>query len=401
VPQVSAQTGEEPYAPCLDLVPIGALPPAAPIVCAPQPLPTGRGTMQVGENAWLDDWQHGLSNADIGPGYVVFQNHNGTGAQDIPLLPSGAGFWIESGMHFRHADHWMTDVVAETESYGGHMLRPAKAFRFQDDKLVVEMDVAAGIEEYHGNAWAEMVVSTLDQPTLPTDTDTNGMHMFRGGWVAACKLTSGGHTFCGVVTPDGKHWTVSPQEDGSEAAHRIGAGWPSPAFRICQGTDPDANCRDRFRMEIERDRFALYVNGDLAMERSGFPAHLQLPREFLDAPVYPYAVSWVWKIDRNRPVARFHWDRFAVNPASIGTPPPPPPPPPVPTPTPPPPPTQVPTTAVPPTSVPPTSVPTQVPPTVVPPTPAPTPASAPGNNGNGKGKDNAPGQQKEKGPKGR
>src|SRR5688572_30114812 len=69
--------------------PLGALPPAKPIWCAPAS--DGPTTFVDGNNTWLDEFDHGLSNAGIGAGYQVFDH---------------AGASIDQSQHFRHNNHW-------------------------------------------------------------------------------------------------------------------------------------------------------------------------------------------------------------------------------------------------------------------------------------------------------
>src|SRR5690242_19578587 len=56
--------------PWATITPSGALPPAVPVWCAP--LATGDSTLVDDANSWLDDFNHGLSNAEMGEGYRVF-----------------------------------------------------------------------------------------------------------------------------------------------------------------------------------------------------------------------------------------------------------------------------------------------------------------------------------------
>jgi hypothetical protein len=74
----------------------------------------------------------------------------------------------------------------------------------------------------------------------------------------------------------------------------------------------DLACRDRFRLELAKDRVRIFVNGGLYFEQSGIDARHQLPDEFLRSDLYVYFTSWV-----NRPLAaayRCHWGRLAINP---------------------------------------------------------------------------------------
>src|SRR3712207_7201487 len=49
------------------------------------------------------------------------------------------------------------------------------------------------------------------------------------------------------------------------------------AFRRCVGTDPDLNCRDRFRWELTKTSFTIYVNGVKYLEWADMPPDKQLP----------------------------------------------------------------------------------------------------------------------------
>src|SRR5581483_181436 len=123
--------------------PLGALPPAVPVWCAGS-LAAGPGTAIRGKNSWVDDFDHGLSNAEVGPDYKVFG-------------PLGS---LNQAKVFRHNSHWMVDIngVDGTPgdgpwNVGGVTMRPDQSFRFVDGRLVIEADVAAGIAGYGGSAW--------------------------------------------------------------------------------------------------------------------------------------------------------------------------------------------------------------------------------------------------------
>lgn len=81
---------------------------------------------------------------------------------------------------------------------------------------------------------------------------------------------------------------------------------------MCAPSDPDTNCRDRFRVEIARDAVRLFVNGTLYMAHAGLPAAKQLPHELLEGDLYVYFASWVYL--GKAETERFHWGRIAINP---------------------------------------------------------------------------------------
>jgi hypothetical protein len=85
---------------------------------------------------------------------------------------------------------------------------------------------------------------------------------------------------------------------------------------VCHGTDPDTNCRDRFRLELTRDSLTLHVNGVNYFAATQLPAGKTMDAR-INTDVYAYFGSWIYRPSAD--TVRFHWDRVAVNP---GTPPP-------------------------------------------------------------------------------
>jgi hypothetical protein len=295
--------------------PLGALPPAIPIWCFDPP-ETGPATIVNGPNSWLDDFDHHLSNADLGPGYRIFET---------PVPGQG----VILGQHFRHNEHWMVDLHTRDTPGGpthggGVLMRPDRSFRAVNGRLVIEADVAAGIQEYQTLVWPELIITTA--PTLTGVSDfgyANGQ--FEGHWTVACRLHASQRIpICPMRNTNSRVWEVAYWQ--GEGAQIFGGG-PFPAggpldraWRVCQGTDPDLNCRDRFRMEITQSSLLLYVNGVRYFEASNFPADKQMA-PLVNSDVYVYFASWFTSSDAD--TIRFHWDHLAVNPTSSPTPPPP------------------------------------------------------------------------------
>jgi hypothetical protein len=303
--------------------PIGALPPAMPMFC--DHLVRGvRGTFINRRNRWIDDFQHNASMAELGPGYVRFEKSS---------LQSG-----RSGT-FRHNNHWMADVLAPGGQVGGSQMRPARSFRFRNGKLVVVTDVAAGIRDYNGFAWPEITVTTASSPASrrygPTPARSIGDDLYAygqfGGYDSIGIRLTGARPIVAYYDntergfPCGRVFELSWFQDGSDdpgpanpcphpRQFRIWGGgeWAAPgAVRFCRGTDPDINCRDRFRWVLTKTRITLYANGRKLMQHTALPGY-GLPARFLRSPVYVYFNDWVYQ-GPNR-VVRFHWDRVAVNP---------------------------------------------------------------------------------------
>ncbi|MGH2627289.1 MAG: hypothetical protein ACRDHY_11635 [Anaerolineales bacterium] len=280
---------------CNAAVPLGALPPAVPAWCN-LPLKQGAPTFASTGNSWLDDFDHGLANAELGAGYRAFDRQ---------------GASVQDSIHFRHNNHWMVDVRAGEEDLGGASMRPDRSFRFADGMLVVEADVAAGVAGYAGNAWAEIGISTAAAPTGTIVDPLYAYGIFGGEYSLGCRLQPSREPICALYAPDGTRvWEVSFFQ---HEAPTVFGGGPfddlARAWRICDGTDPDLECRDRFRLELTRSSIVLYVRGVRYFEQSG--ADL-LPRELVDGDVYVYFSDWVYRPSAN--ITRFHWDRLAVNP---------------------------------------------------------------------------------------
>jgi hypothetical protein len=297
--------------------PIGALPPAMPMLC--DMLVTGvASTFVNGANSWVDNFDHGASMAEMGPGYLAFERSSGA---------------VRTG-HFRHNNHWMVDVYAPGK-VGGAQMRPDRSFRFQAGKLVVEAAVAAGIDEYF-DMWPEITVTTASSPAAsslgrvgPTPARSIGDNLYAygqfGGYDAlGIRLTGNRPTVAYYDNTErgfscGRLFELSWFQDGSGSCGSPrqfniwgGGEWAAPgALRHCNGTDPDINCRDLFRWELTKTSITPYVNGQKYMEHTALPG-FGLPDRFVNADLYVYFSDWVYQAPDH--VVRYHWDRVAINP---------------------------------------------------------------------------------------
>jgi hypothetical protein len=304
-----------------DTTPVGALPPALPMMC--DHLVAGvPPTFVNGTNSWVDDFNHGASMADIGPGYKHFENAS---------LPDNG-----KTATFRHNNHWMADVWAPNGGVGGSYLRPDRSFRFQNGKLIVETDVAAGIKDYQGFAWPEITVSTSSSPEGENYGPTPGRSIgddlyaygrFGGYDTIGIRLTADARPIMAYYDntergfPCGRVWELSWFQDGTgqcnpdqNATVWGGGEWAAPgAVRNCQGTDPDVNCRDRFRWELSQDVITLYANGRKLMEHTATAGHHLVPDAMLNGDNYVYMADSVYQPPAGK-VVRFHWDTLKINP---------------------------------------------------------------------------------------
>jgi hypothetical protein len=292
--------------------PVGALPPAIPIFCETA-IGTALSTSQTGPDSWRDDFGFGTKIVSLGDGYTVFDNLSGQ--------------YIHS-QHWRQNKHWMVDVFGTPSDVGGAMMRPNRSFTFQNGKLVIEAQVAAGIEAYGGDAWPEIVVSTSPQPGKVVDGGLYAYGAFGGYWTTGCRLQSSRVPICALfdntgrtVFTGGRRFELSffQESEGPGAFHSGGGPYTAAtnaAWRTCDGTNPDVNCRDMFRWELTRDRLTLFVNGVQYMQHYlGSSPEFQLPDAIVNGPVYVYFAERVYQ-PRNV-VTRFHWQHLAVNPAEL------------------------------------------------------------------------------------
>ncbi|HLG12620.1 MAG TPA: hypothetical protein VI876_12755, partial [Dehalococcoidia bacterium] len=269
---------------------------------------TGATTFTQGTNSWLDDFNHHLSLADLGAGYRTF------------TFGSAQQVW------WRHADHWMHDVRGRQQ--GGGSMRPDKSFQFVNGKLVVEFDMAAGINAYGGESWPEITITTAAQPTGDIVDPLYHYGRFGGQWTFGCRLQSDRVPVCALfdasgrdVFSGGRIWEVTWfLQEGSTHFGGYPSGNLANAWRSCGNVDPDTNCRDRFRLELSQTGMVLYVNGVRYFEDSGWTGNSRLPDSFVNGNVYVYFADWQYIVSSNEAV-RYHWDRISINPGAPGTPP--------------------------------------------------------------------------------
>ena len=292
--------------------------PLAPIWCFNlNQEPTTRVT---GANDWVDNFRTNIQMGRLNDGdmdYRIFDNyHHDSGAHHT--------------QHFINNFHWMTDTAGSTDNGDG--LRPNRSFAFENGKLVVEADIAAGEADYGNVVWPEMTVSMAPQPTGDIVDSLYAYGAFGGYWTVGCRLTPGGVTTCAVQSDS--HDITTRDENPSNCF----AGAPSRVMEIsdfqhcgttyqggsrsgdnaefwrrCDANQMDMYCKDRIRMELTQSSLTLYVNGHLYFQDADWPADRQLPDSMVNGgQVYAYFSDW-----RARPTApayRFHWGRLAVNP---------------------------------------------------------------------------------------
>lgn len=291
--------------------PSGEPEPLSPVWCyALGPMPI---TRQSGPNSWLDEFDTKINMGrlqDRDMNYRLFGNveHHGSRTSAV----------------FINNDHWMVDTA--DGSNGGVLLRPDRSFRFDQERMIIEADVAAAIPEYGDSASVEMIVTTAPEPTGKVVDLQYGYGAFGGHWTFGCRFQADRQMTCSLFNSSGspgdpgvfgnelgRVWQMLPFQDVGRVNNggRFDPGLEQ-SFRICGMNQLDLLCRDRFRLELVKDSVKIFVNGRLYFEQSGIDPRYQIPDEFLSSNVYVYFSSWV-----NRPLEsayRFHWDRLAINP---------------------------------------------------------------------------------------
>lgn len=328
--------------------------PRVSIWCYNQP-PAIPPTAAIGSNDWVDDFDNNgqsiLQFNDHDMGYRVFDVFNG------PTNGFARGYFV-------NVNHWMIDFadISPDHLSGGVLVSPDKSFRFENGKLVVEADAAAGSDGMGGaNLFYEIDLSPAAAPTGSTVDGLYGYGAF--GYVGGmgCRLErndQGGNFVCAMYDNSGRATDgrcVGPQVcSGGEAPGSFGQSgrrwetqgvgtartassvqggypeWPIPGtnmrlsdvWRQCATNELDLHCRDRFRMEVTKDSIHLFVNGYQAMLIDGLFARNpdtgldnRIPDSWLTG-VRPYFTSWI-NGGQHYPT-RWHWDRIAVNPHKAG-----------------------------------------------------------------------------------
>ena len=307
--------------------------------------PAGGPTRILTEHGWLDAWDNDdvalqtLNDGDYG--YRVFEN-----------FIAAPGRFMSRG--FINSDHWMIDLVdlSPDRLSGGVLVSPDRTFLFVDGKLVAEFDAAATSGMSGANRFYEIDVSPALEPTDRTVDALYGYGAF--GYVGAvgCRLESGRNFVCamyddsgratdgrcvgpevcrdgGAVGSDsqpGRVWET--QGTGNALVGQVIGGypqWPIPGtnmrvqdvWRSCAANEHDLHCRDRFRMEVSRDRVDLYVNGYEAMHMLLTATNPEgrdsrIPESWFDSGVRVYLTSWV-NGGQHTPT-RWHWNEVRINP---------------------------------------------------------------------------------------
>jgi len=239
-------------------------------------------------------------------------------------------------------DHWIVD---ESQPFGGMaMLSPDRTFQFENGKLIVEGDVSAGELAYGGTFWEEFVVTTASAPDqFPADAPEQQyayghFHRFptfgcrfqpsaentcAGFLGAQVDYPANGLPFiptfdkppCFSLTSD-RLWELSFFQDCGDnfgGVHFGGFSDPSRSvWRACTDNQDYDPCLDRFRMELTKTGFVLYINAIRYFEDSGWDSLHSLPDSLIGGNVYVYFADV--GVSRSDAPVRFHWERLAVNP---------------------------------------------------------------------------------------
>ncbi|HEY3058138.1 MAG TPA: hypothetical protein VGL99_04095 [Chloroflexota bacterium] len=316
------------------------------IWCYPQPaaIPPTRSN---GSNEWVDTF---TNNA---PSILQFNDHD-MAYRVFDVFYGSQGSFARG--YFVNVDHWMIDL-ADVSSYrlsGGILVSPDRQFSFENGKLVVEADAAAGSDGMGGaNRFYEIDISPATEPTGFGVDALYGYGSFGGIGAVGCRLErndQGGNFVCamydnsgratdgrctlpqpcpGPFDQPGRLWETQGVGTSVTASSVVG-GYPqwqipgtnlrlSDVWRTCADNELDLHCRDRFRMEVTKDSIHLFVNGYPAMLIDGLFAQNpaggwdnRIPDFWFQGGVRPYFTSWI-NGGQHTPT-RWHWDRLAVNP---------------------------------------------------------------------------------------
>lgn len=304
----------------------------------------------VGANSWEDEFNTGINFGALASQYRVINEGN-------PRIRTQT---------FQHANHWMVDMVDQSTDRlsGGVLLSPNKKFQFENGKLVIEADAAAGCGgdgpgsgACNGgggaNAFYEIDITPAINDIISVD-DLYGYGMFGTVGAMGCRLEKGNNvcamydnsgratdgrcvtlpTPCNNPDRSGRLWETQGAGTALTGAN-VQGGYPDyvipggggirgrDVFRICDSATnppnamPDSYCRDRFRMEVTQTTLTIFVNGYQWFKIDGLAASnpegrdVRIPASWLSGGVYVYLTSWI--NGGQHSVNRFHWDRIAVN----------------------------------------------------------------------------------------
>ncbi len=295
--------------PCWPMeTPAGALPnQPPPVFCSIEA--NGPDTSVPGENSWFDSFDHGLSMATFDDtNYLVFDAMGN----------------VHKSIHWRHANHWMVDVAPHEDDepsgsgVGGALMRPNQSFTFEDGKLIVETEFAAGITGYAANVWGEIDITNAPAPQGYGRDGIYGYDLFPEYWTLGCRFSASREPICALKDDSGniatgdasvRVWEMSYfQWVGTESFGGFPLNGLQNYWRVCETENPDIACRDRFRLELTQTSLTLYVNGAKYFEQTGMPP---LPDALFQDPVYVYfsSIDWTHPAD----TIRYHWDYMTVN----------------------------------------------------------------------------------------
>ncbi len=265
----------------------------------------------------------GVSHARLPASYLTFENAR--------RVATRAATSLYRTQHFAHNGHWMVDIEGKGApmgiyegsaldfytgpNNGGALMRPDAGFRFEDGRLIVEFEASAGMTVYGDRVWPEIVVTTAPAPSA---RETNGWYaagLFGGYSTIGCAFPSDRLSECRVYDADKIIANLNAHSAAGAGVAFGGAPATEPlqrAWRLCGPSVPDAGCRDRFKVVLERDAVTIFVNGVRYMEHRGLPAASQLPDDLLRSTVYVYFGSWAYLVEPT--VARVHWGAIAINP---------------------------------------------------------------------------------------
>jgi hypothetical protein len=282
-------------------------------------------TAVEGSNSWVDDFTVGCTVPT--PGGCTSMMTLDDREMGYRTFDRAGHSPPAQGEHWINQNHWMTDVRGGFT--GGSSIRPDRSFRFENGKIVVEGDFAAGIPEYGEETWGEITITSAAAPSAEISDILYAYGQFGGHWAVGCRLQSSRIPVCAVMGPnadsppvagtcaaDVGSYRVSEMSFFQKCGSRTMGGSPGGAlgryWRRCEPGGLDMACRDRFRMEVTKTSLTLYVNGIKYFEDANWPAAHQLPDSFINGEVYAYQSNWQSRAGTR--AFRYHWDHFAVNP---------------------------------------------------------------------------------------
>ncbi len=222
---------------------------------------------------------------------------------DEPVDGLGAPYRTSTlgpGVSYRRSPAGWTATVAgpgSSGTLGGAAFSPRSATAFVDGRLVIEAELAVGLDGIGGSdgesGWYEIVVTTASELT---DFRRGGLYAHEatsGHWSIGCRFAPSGTTTCQLLDAseagvfDGARvWQASFFEEAGDTT--FGGFENADAGLTISRCAADEVCLDRWRLTLSETGLRIDLNGARYFEQTGLP---QLPAGLTEGEVFVHIAT--------------------------------------------------------------------------------------------------------------